>query len=72
MLTTLQTITDTVNTDQRRIPLNATADNDASPYSYTMPLPDDSGILIPGYYYLFAISSGGVPSIAKFVSVPVS
>ena len=37
-----------------------------------MPLPNDSGILIPGYYYLFAISDAGVPSLAAFVSVPVS
>lgn len=35
-----------------------------------MTLPDDAGVLIPGYYYLFAMS-GGVPSVAKFVWVPV-
>lgn len=59
--------TDTVNTDQRRIPLNATANGT----TYTMALPPDSGVLVPGWYYLFAMSAG-VPSVAKFVSVPVA
>ena len=36
-----------------------------------MPVPDDAGILIPGYYYLFAMNGDGVPSVAKFVEVPV-
>lgn len=58
--------TDTVNTDQRRIPLNATANGT----TYTMTLPADPGVLIPGYYYLFAMNAA-VPSLAKFVSVPV-
>ena len=58
---------DTVNTDQRRIPLNATANGT----TYTMTLPIDPGVLIPGYYYLFAMAAG-VPSLAKFVSVPVA
>ncbi len=56
--------TDTVNTDQRRIPLNATANGT----TYTMALPVDAGVLIPGYYYLFAMAAG-VPSVATFVSV---
>lgn len=60
--------TDTVNTDQRRIPLTFTTTDNTT---YTMPLPADSGILIPGYYYLFAINAAGVPSVASFVEVPV-
>ena len=65
------TQTDTVNTDQRRIPLNATASSGENT-TYTMTVPDDAGVLIPGYYYLFAMSAGGVPSVASFVSVPIS
>lgn len=60
--------TDTVNTDQRRIPLtNATANGT----TYTMALPLDPGVLIPGFYYLFAMDKTGVPSLARFVEVPV-
>ncbi|CAD6578199.1 MAG: hypothetical protein ASARMPREDX12_008672 [Alectoria sarmentosa] len=57
--------THTVNTDQRRVPLNATANGT----TYTMHVPTDPGVLVPGYYYLFAMNP--VPSLAKFVSVPV-
>lgn len=59
--------THTVNTDQRRIPLYASNNGN----TYTMPLPTDPGIMLPGYYYLFASTAAGVPSIAKFVLVPV-
>ena len=64
-----------MNTDQRRIPLNATTTTTASGgdnTTYTMTVPDDAGILIAGHYYLFAMSEGGVPSVAAFVSVPLS
>ncbi|KAK4696618.1 galactose oxidase, partial [Lecanoromycetidae sp. Uapishka_2] len=63
----LGSTTHTVNTDQRRIPLYATNNGN----TYTMPLPTDPGIMIPGYYYLFASNAAGVPSIAKFVWVPI-
>ena len=63
----LGSTTHTVNTDQRRIPLTATARGN----TYTMKTPGDAGIMIPGYYYLFASTGAGVPSIAKFVWVPV-
>lgn len=36
---------------------------------YTVVLPDDYGVLLPGFYYLFAISAGGVPSVAKTVQI---
>lgn len=63
----LGTTTHTVNTDQRRIPLFATANGN----TYTMPLPTDAGIMLPGYWMLFAMNAQGVPSIAKFIWVPV-
>jgi galactose oxidase len=66
-LVRLGSTTHTVNTDQRRIPLFAKANGN----TYTMPLPTDPGIMLPGYYYLFASNAAGVPSIAKFVWVPV-
>lgn len=58
--------THSVNSDQRRVPLTSVA---VSGSSYTATLPADSGILIPGNYYLFAVSSTGVPSVAKTVRV---
>ncbi|KAG8525383.1 uncharacterized protein KY384_009027 [Bacidia gigantensis] len=65
-LVRLGSTTHTVNTDQRRIPLTATNNG----LTYTMVVPNDYGILIPGYYYLFAINGQGVPSVAKYVFVP--
>lgn len=66
VLIRIGTVTHSVNSDQRRIPLtNVTVSGN----SYTATLPADSGILIPGYYYLFAISSTGVPSVAKTVQI---
>ncbi|KAK7748507.1 hypothetical protein SLS62_008547 [Diatrype stigma] len=71
--------THTVNTDQRRVPLAATAavvtgdgddeDSDDGPTSYEMTLPDDPGVVLPGYWMLFAIDAAGVPSVATTVQV---
>ena len=62
----MSSTTHTVNTDQRRIPLNANANG----LTYTMVVPNDYGILLPGYYMLFAMNAQGTPSIAKYVFVP--
>jgi galactose oxidase len=59
-------VTHSVNSDQRRVPL-AKVKGDGNKYTAT--LPDDSGILIPGAYYLFVVSKEGVPSIASTVQV---
>lgn len=59
-------VTHSVNSDQRRIPLeNVTVNGDKG----SAKLPGDSGILLPGFYYLFAMSSQGTPSIAQTVHV---
>ncbi|MCJ1451010.1 hypothetical protein MMC28_001344 [Mycoblastus sanguinarius] len=63
----LGSTTHTVNTDQRRIPLTATAAGN----TYQMVTPDDPGVFLPGYYMLFAMNAAGVPSVANFVWVPV-
>ena len=57
--------THTVNTDQRRIPLTATA----SGLTYTVTVPSDPGVAIPGYWMLFALNSDGVPSVAETVLI---
>lgn len=61
-------ITHTINTDQRRIPLTPTA----AGLTYTFTLPNDSGVVIPGYYMLFALNSAGIPSVAKTIKVTIS
>lgn len=66
VLVRIGSVTHSVNSDQRRIPLTSVT---ISGSSYTATLPADSGILIPGYYYLFAVSSTGVPSVAKTVRI---
>lgn len=66
VLVRIGTVTHSVNTDQRRVPLTSVT---RSGSQYTATLPDDSGILIPGHYYLFAINAAGVPSIAQTVKI---
>ena len=59
------TATHAVNTDQRRIPLQP----QGSGTKYTATLPSDKGILLPGYWMLFAVNEQGVPSVAKTIHV---
>jgi len=58
--------THTVNTDQRRIPLTPAS---AGTNAYTITVPNDPGVALPGYWMLFAINSAGVPSISKTIKV---
>jgi galactose oxidase len=57
--------THTVNTDQRRIALTPTV----SGLKYTIMVPGDAGVALPGYWMLFALDSAGVPSLAKTVLI---
>jgi galactose oxidase len=58
--------THTVNTDQRRIPLTPKS---AGTNTYTVVVPNDPGVALPGYWMLFALNSAGVPSIAKTILI---
>ncbi|HEU5473253.1 MAG TPA: discoidin domain-containing protein [Actinophytocola sp.] len=58
--------THTVDTDQRRVPLVPSA---VAGTSYTIPLPADPGVLVPGHYMLFALDATGVPSVSTQVMV---
>ncbi|KAE8357035.1 hypothetical protein BDV28DRAFT_126109 [Aspergillus coremiiformis] len=64
--------THTVNTDQRRIPLELSRSTGDYDHKYTVTVPADPGIAIPGYWMLFVMDHHGVPSIAKFIMVTVS
>ena len=62
----LGSTTHTVNTDQRRIALTPQG---GSGGSFTVKVPTDPGVALPGYWYLFALTQDGVPSVAKYVKV---
>ncbi|MET3920340.1 discoidin domain-containing protein [Arthrobacter sp. UYEF20] len=62
----MSTVTHTVNTDQRRIPLTATA---VSGNTASLNLPADHGVLVPGSYLLFAMDANGVPSVASTIMI---
>lgn len=61
--------THTVNTDQRRVPLEAEVGEGEG--EYVMTLPADGGILLPGLWMLFAIDEAGVPSVSKQIKIQV-
>jgi len=63
----LSATTHTVNNDQRRVPLSISGVNGAI---YTLAIPTDPGIVLPGYYMLFALNAQGVPSVAVTVQIP--
>jgi galactose oxidase len=62
----MSTVTHSVNTDQRRIPLTAIS---VSGNTASLKLPADRGVLVPGSYLLFAVDSKGVPSVASTIRI---
>ena len=60
--------THTVNNDLRRIKLTLTTVGDAADKKYTVQIPGDSGVTLPGYWMLFVLSKG-VPSHAETVQI---
>ncbi|KAL8791992.1 MAG: hypothetical protein Q9195_005410 [Heterodermia aff. obscurata] len=58
--------THSVNTDQRRIPVTPVALGGGQ---YTVPVPSDAGVALPGYWMLFGMGREGVPSLATTVLV---
>ncbi|HVV16756.1 MAG TPA: RICIN domain-containing protein [Polyangia bacterium] len=67
VLMRLSSVTHTVNNDQRRIPLAIKSTSGAT--SYTLTIPADPGVVLPGYYMLFALNAQGVPSVAATVRI---
>jgi galactose oxidase len=66
VLMRLSSVTHTVNNDQRRIPLQIISSNATS---YSLAVPSNPGIVLPGNYWLFALNAQGVPSVAANVLV---
>lgn len=65
-LVRMGSVTHSVNSDQRRVPLNNVT---RQGNNVSARLPTDSGILLPGYYYLFVMSAKGTPSMGMTVHV---
>ncbi|GFF59320.1 galactose oxidase [Aspergillus udagawae] len=64
----LGSTTHTVNTDQRRIPLQLRrAIFSRNKYYFT--IPREPGITIPGYWMLFVLNADGTPSVAETILV---
>ena len=61
----LTSTTHTVNTDQRRIVLTPSATDGTT---YTLNIPDDPGVAVPGVWYLFALA-GATPSVASYITI---
>ena len=57
--------THSINTDQRRIPLQV----QGSGGFFSAEIPDDAGVVTPGYWMLFVMNANGVPSKARPVRV---
>ncbi|MCX2180290.1 discoidin domain-containing protein [Streptomyces sp. SKN60] len=58
--------THSTDNDQRRVPLASTATGAGT---YTVSIPADRGVVLPGTYMLFALDAQGVPSTARFLTV---
>ena len=62
----MSAVTHGVNNDQRRIPLTPAT---TSGTTYTLQLPSDTGVLLPGNYMLFALDANGTPSVAAVMNI---
>ena len=78
-LVRLGSTTHTVNTDQRRIPLAPAWADPACPpaaggaagaaCAAALTIPGDAGVVVPGAYFLFALSGVGTPSVARTIMI---
>ncbi|NEQ50917.1 MAG: DUF1929 domain-containing protein, partial [Leptolyngbya sp. SIO3F4] len=65
-LVRLSSVTHSVNTDQRFLSVDFTANGDGS---YQLTTPESGNVAPPGYYMLFAMNDQGVPSEAKMIQI---
>jgi galactose oxidase len=64
-LVRMASVTHSVNTDQRRVPLSFTG----ATGNYQLGIPADRGVVLPGNYMLFALDASGVPSVARTINI---
>lgn len=62
----MSSVTHSVNNEQRRVPLAFTT---IDKKNYSLKVPSDPGIVVPGYYMLFALNENGVPSKAVAIRI---
>ena len=62
----LSATTHAMNTDQRFLPVAFTDHGDGS---YTLDLESNPNVLLPGYYWIFAVDTAGVPSVGRTFQV---
>jgi galactose oxidase len=66
----LSIVTHTINNDLRRIPLAIETEVAATAtYEYTLRVPSNPNVALPGYYWLYAMNSDGVPSEGATVAI---
>ena len=66
-------MTHSINTDQRRIALAPNmVSNTTGAYQYSLAMPGDPGIALPGIWMLFAVGATGTPSVGWTVRVTLS
>jgi len=65
-LVRLGATTHTVNNDQRRLPVAFTS---SGGNTYSLAIPSNPGLLVPGQWMLFAMNAQGTPSVAKIINV---
>jgi galactose oxidase len=55
-------VTHSVNNDQRRMPLAVVSQTGGA---FTLRIPANVNVALPGFYFLFAMNANGVPSVAE-------
>ncbi|MGE5287069.1 MAG: discoidin domain-containing protein [Micromonosporaceae bacterium] len=65
-LVRMSAVTHGVNNDQRRIPITPAT---VSGTTYTLQIPGDKGVVLPGNYMLFALDANGTPSVATIINI---
>ncbi len=66
VLMRLSSVTHSINTDQRRVPL---ATRNTGNGNFQLSIPTDRGIAPPGLYMLFAMDANGTPSISRNIQI---
>ncbi|MEM0912237.1 MAG: galactose oxidase-like domain-containing protein, partial [Pseudomonadota bacterium] len=62
----LSATTHHVNTDQRFVPVQSTSNQDGT---FTLTMNANPNVLIPGYYWLYALNDDGTPSIGETIQI---
>lgn len=62
-LVRLGAVTHSTNIDQRRVPLQITSQNGTE---FVLDVPNNTNIVLPGSYFLFAMNENGVPSVGVY------